>query len=265
MKKEESIPEMLERDLPELIDYVARENHVLEYRQNPDLVEKRLNAWHQFGLLTHTKMVRQVFLNELEGILTSWGLYDQVKEVLDEEVSGIRKGKLLEASMPLHDLGKIVVLGDDRVDREHEAISRDLIYEDYFMKKLTRLGLGRAHIDYLAECIASHDVVGKQIRDPFKHEGNLRLSYLSKKEALKRCKEISSKYQNNTEIGVYFICDLLGKTDIRLDAQDDESILRQEQEIERILREKELAPQLKKAVMQLPVNLKLAEIYLKSV
>ena len=257
------IPEVLEDQLPEIVKKIAEDNNVLPYIENPDFLEPRLYPWHQFGLLTHTKQVRKIFLREIDEKLKKWGLSAKIEEKLSEKIEKIEKKKLLEISIPLHDLGKILVYGSTELDREHELVSANLLSQDFLRTKLQNFGLSEAHINYIAKCIETHNILGKQLRNILKHAGNLRLDYVSESNIKPLCVELSKKYKDiKIEIGIFFFCDLLGKTSIRLDCKTDLELQNKEQEIEQTLKEKHLQPELKKAVMQLPVNLKLIKTYL---
>ena len=176
----------------------------------------------------------------------------------------VEKRKLLELSILLHDLGKILAAQNEEYNREHEALSRVLLYREFLKQKLFHLNLTDKQVYYLARCIEIHDVIGKQIRDRLKEKGNLNLTYLSSDEVIKMCKELMLRYHRiKSEVGILFLCDSLGKTDIRINARTDQELL--QKEIIETLKQKNLNPELKYAVMQLPLNIKLVEIYLKSI
>ncbi len=59
---EEKISDFMESELPNIIKKIAKDSNVNEFVNNPDFIEKRLEKWHQFGLLTHTKKARHIFL-----------------------------------------------------------------------------------------------------------------------------------------------------------------------------------------------------------
>ncbi len=266
MNSIQALADTLELELPEIITKIAIQYKIQPFIDNPDFFEKRLEKWHQFGLLSHTRKVRQVFLNELSSLLRIWNIYEKAESVLFQEIDGTKKKILLELSIILHDLGKIVVYGDTRTNREHEAASVQLIYQDFLDKKLTSLGLTAKQIEYIAKCIETHDVLGKQLRDELKHKDSLKLSFLSKPEVIEMCRALAEKYPDlKVEIGIYFLCDSLGKTDIRIAVSTDEELQQQELKIISTLSQRNLSPELKHAVMQLPSNLKLAQVYLNNI
>ena len=265
MKNIEEIPEILEKELPETIKKIAQNYSISTYINNPHFLDERLSSWHQFGLLTHSKKVRKVFLNELGGILKKKGLYEKIHDKLNQKVDNIKRKTLFEASIPLHDLGKILAYGDKRTNRSHESLSKYLISQDPLKKRLEDLDLSEEHINYLGRCIETHYVLGSRGRDKLNPAGNFKLDYISKENIGSFCESLSKEYSDiKTELGIFFLCDSLGKTDIRINAKTDLNITNQQKNIEQIIKERNLNPNLKKAVMQLPVNVKLAEIYLRS-
>lgn len=258
----EELPEKLEKGLSHLIRDIAKEHNISKYVQDQDFLEKRLHSWHQFGLLTHTKKVREVFLNELDSLLQDWKVYGSVKKELNRKVHGVKKSKLLEISMPLHDLGKILCYGDSRTNREHEKLSGFLMETSRISDLLDQSGLSSIHRSYIREYVETHDLIGKRIRDELKHEGKLRLDFLSNNEVKEKCRRLGDEQENiKFELGVYFLCDLLGKTDIRIEANNDAELVSKENWIEKTLSDRNLYPELKKAVLQLPVNIGLAKEY----
>ena len=258
------ISQELENQLPEMIKEIATKYSVQQYIQNPDFLEERLSSWHQFGLITHTKMVRDIYVNKLEDLIKKWGLDKLIKEQLNKEIDNIKKELLLNISIIFHDLGKIICLEDNRINREHEVASVKLLEESFLNRRLERYTLSKNQIDYIKRVIGTHDVLGKELRDKLKEEGLLNIKFLENSEVSKICKEISSKYSDvKLEVGIFFLCDLLGKTEFWDYFQEDS--ITPNRKIDCILTEKNLPPQLKKAINQLPLNIKLAEIYLKNI
>ncbi len=197
--------------------------------------------------------------------LKKWGLYDNIYRVFAKEIDGIKKKTLFELSILLHDLGKIVVFNVEKVDREHEFYSKELLSNDFLKKKFMILGLTKNQINYISRCIETHDLIGKEVRDKLKRDGNLNFNYVLTNGIKYLCDNISEKNRDiKVEIGIFFLCDLLAKTDIRIDADTDDEILQQESKIVKTLKERGLSSELKHAALQLSINLKIAEIYLKS-
>jgi len=261
----EEMTDRLEDQLPEIISLIGKSYGIKEYIENPDFLEDRLRPWHQFGIFTHSKNVRRLLSQGSIEYFERWGIYSEVRNVLGEEIDGVNKGTLLECSGLLHDLGKIICYGDTRTNREHEKASIALLYQDLLNGRLKSLGLSKNHVDSIANYIKINDGLGKGLRDKIKHEGKLTLDHLSGEEIMGDCRNLAGNYPDvKTEVGIFFLADSLGKTDIRINAETDQEIEWQKEDVKRILEERGLPHQLEGAIMQLPVTIKLAEVYLKN-
>ena len=193
--------------------------------------------------------------------MKSWGLHNKLRKNLKQNVSEADKYGLFDISITLHDLGKIVCNNDSSRNRNHEKESANLL--DYFKKRLVGLGLSKLSLNYLKRCIETHDVIGKEIRDEMTEEGNFSFSVLSNKKTKELCQKIAKKYPDvKWETGFYFLCDSLGKTDIRIIARNDLELSEAENSVIKIIKQRNLNPQIRYAAIQLPLNIKLAEIYL---
>ncbi len=259
------IAETLDKNLPDIIINVAKRYEVAEYQSNPDFLEPRMYSWHQFGLLTHTRKVRDYFRDSMDFKLTKWGVYSEVERSLNVRIGDIRKKDLLEAAILLHDLGKIPSLGDTRINRVHEMMSLKLLEENPIKEILASYNLTKDQINYLGYCVKAHDVLGKEIRDKLKHQGNLNFSYLGSVSRSSIIQNTDLDKEMLSEIGVFFLCDTMGKTDIYINAASDEEINLKKKQIESLLESRGLPNQLVNAVMQFPVSIKLSEIYFKSI
>lgn len=251
-----NIAQMLDMELPKIIIQIARENNISEYVKNPDFKDIRLNEWHQYGLLTHTRKVRQAFLFELNPLLINWGLYPAIERYLSKDINGIDKKELFEASIIIHDLGKIVCLHERGENIKHEVASAELVDEEFLKDKLTKYGLNRKQLDYLKTCVKTHDVFGRQIRNELKESGKLNLEYLAEKEVRKICQNLALKYSDvGLEIGLFFICDSLGKLNGKLYSENEREIIKQ-------LKKNGLPLDLKSGILQHPINMELSRVYL---
>ena len=103
MNSIDSFPEFLDEELPGIIRKIAIAYNIQPFINDPDFLEERLKKWHQFGVLSHTKKVRQVFLSELDNFLKQWDIFEEIQKNLNEEIDGTKKQKLFEMSSPLHD------------------------------------------------------------------------------------------------------------------------------------------------------------------
>ncbi len=265
----DKVAQKLDDDLSMIVGDIAKDKNIEDFIEDVDLLEERLKKWHQFGLVTHMRKVREAFNDEIWGFLDKWGVRDRVERELSESIDGVSKKILLEISIMLHDLGKIVCHGDESVNRGHEMASRELLQEGYLGGKLEGYGLTVKQIEYISRCVETHFSLGQEMRDALKHKGLLNMEYLgsvdNKREIDRLCLRISEKYEDvKIEIGVFFLADCLGKTDVRGGLEVfDRGVAegRAREEIER----KGLPSELINAVMQLPLSVKLAEKYLKGV
>lgn len=252
----ENLAQLIEDNLPTLINRIATNNSSAPYIQNPDYLEDRLLKWHQFGIVTHSKMVRKAFLEESRDYLKAWGVYDKILNHLSIPISSIEKKLLFEISIPLHDLGKVIVSNSKEKNRSHEVYSANLLHE-HFSDYLKGLGLLDPHLNYISECIKTHAVLGKEVRDKLNDDNLFNLDL--KNNCVLPFQDLANKYKNvQLELGLFFLCDCLGKTDIRVPKDTSD------QEIYNLLKSRNIDNNLIGAIKQLPINLLLSESYLKS-
>jgi len=265
-KKFGEISNSLSEQLPEIIKRIAKDNNIPEYAENPDFFDGRMKKWHQYGLLTHTLKTRTAFLGRLETILKDTGLYPEIERGLQEKIGEVNKKTLLEISILLHDLGKINCLYKNSENREHEIVSAYLVDAEFLRNKLSAMGLEKDHREYIRRYIETHDVIGKRIRDELKHKGKLNLEYIDSDEVKIMCKNLSREYSDvKLEIGVFFICDSLGKLNAGINPETDLQTVESERKIIEVIKNKRLYEELRFGVMQQPVNLKLGQTYLNEV
>lgn len=258
------IANKLEKQLPELIVQIAKQYNIKPFIENPNFAEPRLVKWHQFGLLEHTQRVRDAYLTKTDTFLEDFGITKIVDNHFYNKINGLTKYDLLDISIPLHDLGKIVVYSDSRTNREHELLSALLMEENILKNFLNKTSLSREHLSYIKSCVELHDVLGKKLRDELKHSGKLKPEFLFSDETKSLCNKIAKDNSEfKYEIGIYFLCDSLGKTNVLIPYENDSVVY--EKKIISELERKKLLPDLKFGVMQLPINLKLAELYLKTI
>ncbi len=245
-----TIAESLESELPLIITQIAQSKGIKEYL-NPNFYDTRLKKWHQYGLLEHSRKVRETYLGEANDFLTRWDLYDRVQRYLAEGIEGRTKKELFEVSIPLHDLGKILCLDLIGEDRAHEQQSVILMCEELAKKRLVHFGIAGQQLEYVKGCVENHEIIAKQIRRGLRHLGKFELEYVRGEEVRQRCLSVLVNNPFKVEAGLFFLCDTLGKTEVR-------SL----EEFKRLFRQKNLAPELQNAVRQLPVSLELAKVYL---
>lgn len=241
--------------------------------ENPDDFLEHEPNWHQWGIITHTKMFEKFYREEIPRYLKQWGLSDKFQKQMSEQIDGLTKDQLLNIAILLHDLGKFTERKLKREEdgsistsfKNHEAVSGKIIRTPEFSKMLKQeYGLTEAQIEYIACCAEMHYELGI-VRDEAKKSAfGYTLTFVRSDEFKNRAKQIMAQYPDfQLEIGVLFLADSLAKTDIRIEADTDEQIDSQDELIKETLAQRGLNPQLIKAVKQLPVNLAVAEAYLK--
>lgn len=249
----------IQSKLPEIISSIAGCYSINEYRENPDYFDPRLIKWHEFGLLTHTNKVLQAYNSEAFKFLDSWNLKKNILKYMNQSNTNFSKDDLFKISILFHDFGKIVSLNSMERDRKHELESSKLIDSSILKEKFDNIGLNSSQIDYIKRCIETHAILGKNLRDELSESGNLNLESLSSSNFKKFCKDTKSKYSDvYSELGIFFLCDCLGKTDYRGNYSS-------EKDIENYLHKRKLPYQLKSGIMQIPFNLKISENYLREV
>jgi hypothetical protein len=245
-----TIAESLESELPLIISQIARSKGIEDYN-NPYFSDPRLKKWHQYGILKHSKKVREAYLGEANDFLRQWGFYSKVEDYFKSKIGNRTKKELFEISIPLHDLGKILCLGVLGEDRAHESQSVALMREDEIKGILTNYGLAAQQQEYLAGCVENHEIIAKQVRRDLRHKKKFELEYVVGEEVKQICLSVLENNSFKVEAGLFFLCDTLGKTEIR-----------SMEEFAKYFRQKNLNSELQNAVRQFPISLELAKIYL---
>jgi hypothetical protein len=243
------------------------------FRRNPDDPREHFTNWHQFGIVTHTHKVVEVYTSAAWDYLASWGIAGDVEHALSTMIDGVAKVELLEISLPLHDLGKfardIKYVGGSWLPDfdDHEAKSERLILAEGPVRDLLRAGgLSEDQIHYVARCAGLHFELG-QMRYEARHSAaGYTLAFVSSERCRLACRRIALKFPESApEIGVLFLCDSLTKTDIVIEVQTDEEIEAHTEWIKSEIQERGLDPRLIAAVKQRPVNIAVARKYLEMV
>lgn len=244
------------------------------FKENPDDPKEHDPCWHQFGIITHTRKFYEFHQTKTQKYLRQWNIDQPVKRNLSKQIARRTKSELLEISVPLHDLGKLrrgfkQKHGKLTPDYHgHWGKSKKLIMENGQIRNMLRetYELTDSQVAYIAECADLHYELGK-VRD--KAEGTGRrytIAFVQSEECKKACASIAEKFPEfKQEIGIMFLGDSLAKTDIEIYAKTDKDIEDLTDEIEQILQKRGLKAQLKAAVKERPVNIALAETYLKLV
>lgn len=243
----------------------------LSFYNNPDNPLEHQPSWHQWGIVTHVFMFEKFYRDEVPPMLDSWGVAQPAGEHFAEKVDGVSKGELLRVAILLHDIGKFTTRRFKRDGNGwnfvgHEAESGRIIREGSARKILEEHGLSDEQIEYVAMCADLHFELGI-VRNKAKiSKGGYSMEFANSESLARICNEIQSKYPDfKWEIGVLFLADSLAKTDETVAADSDQEILEQQDAVRQRLQKMGLRPELAGAVLQQPVNMKVAEIYLKTI
>lgn len=253
-----------------IIDRPENENFI----NNPDDPKEHVINWHQFGIITHTYHVLKAFKIDTPKLIAEWKLESQVNPKLNELIDGKFKSELIEIGIVLHDIGKFARNFKEENGKlehnfyGHEATSERLIKADTYIFKVLNVDLGytNSQIEYIGRIAGLHFELGKSRDAARKASHGYSIAFAKSDECTSSCIDISSRFtQFKEEIGILFLCDSLGKTDIRINAETDGDIALQDPFIKQILEERKLNPSLIAAIKQLPVNIAIVKRYLEIV
>lgn len=271
---------MLEK-LPQIARQVMKQNkngeHGIgkDFYDNPDSVDLHEPNWHQWGVITHTKKVVEAYTGpEVRKYLEEWGIKREVDKSLSEEVDGIPKAELVKLGLALHDVGKFIggttidpQTGKEKITyQNHETASGEIINNGLVKKILEEeFGFTEKQIVYIGKCAELHFKLG-DLRDSAKNShAKYSMRYTETPEFTEQVKAYQRAYpEYATEIGLMFLCDSLGKTELRINGDSDEKIEQERANVEEKLRQKQLNGRLVNCVLQLPINIKVAQLYLQS-
>lgn len=287
---DDSMEQKLLNSLPGFAKEIVNSRYVSDprYREgfadNLDSTEYHDKEWHRWGIITHTKKVLEMYHNKAKELLTDWKT--EIEAHFDEKVDGITKEDLFVLAILLHDIGKFAKewKNGKYSMKNHAEISRELILDKegsiYRYLKET-LGLTPDQIKYIATVAGIHYELG-EVRSQA-GEGVLGYSLaFVRSDAFKkgvdavkdRIKKYNIKFETyKVEIGVFFLVDSLGKTDILLGKiiaekifeKDDAAIESLTSEAENEIGKRNLSADLIKAVKQIPVNIAIAKRYFQLV
>ncbi|MBK8735779.1 MAG: hypothetical protein IPL98_07715 [Saprospiraceae bacterium] len=114
------------------------------FQINPDDPNEHVSNWHQFGIITHTKVVLDAYITTISEYFIEWQVEDKIKSKLAVKIDNIAKYDLIKIGIILH-IGKFARNFKSEGGKfehnfyGHEAISENLIiYEDSFIHKLLK-------------------------------------------------------------------------------------------------------------------------------
>lgn len=242
------------------------------FAQHPNDPLEHAPSWHQFGIVEHSKRFHESMKGSVLDYVEKWGLTEPVEKVLSEEIDGVSKKELLSITALLHDIGKFTARTvEDEPDgsaqlhfEDHEAESGRLIRSDPLQGYLSTHGLTLDQIEYIARGAELHFELGKMRRIAKATEGGYTMQFVDTPEYTDAIDDIISSHPDFAiEIGLQFIADAQSKSEEFSEASDDAGIELDRPILAEKLAAKGLNSKLIAQALQLPVNLKVAEVYLK--
>lgn len=263
--------DIINKNMPEiakkivLVESKLPEKEKQEFLKDIDSYYEHEPKWHQWGIITHSRKCSEEYEKYVSENLNGSKLLGEFKK---QEIEGMPKYQLLRVLAPLHDIGKLLKGPKDKNGRfqfgEHEKESKRIIISDYIYPLLRENGLKKSQIKYIADVAENHGFLG-EIRQKLKKSDkgycfdNLNNGDLE--EILTSKVSLSDKF--NIEKGIFFVVDSLAKTEFQIKANSDSEVKEKIPEINKNLKEKNLSPDFIEAVLQQPINLHLAEKYIK--
>lgn len=225
--------------------------------------------WHQFGIVSHLRRAERAYQYEVMDLLAKWGVEQMIAEVMEQEIDHMTRRELLRICLLLHDVGKFTKRRTGTVRgrfRGHEGDSGVIIRGEGTVNNwLKRYGFTKHQIAYIADCAALHYELGKVRNEAIQFPMGYSMAFAKSSTFYKVALSIMRAHPDlAVEIGILFLADNLSKVELRLvDASSDALISSQQSAIESELRTHNLPLSLAAAVLQLPVNIAIAEEYLK--
>lgn len=215
------IVEALDAELPEIASEVIRRHldagdpATREFLMHPDGREQHQTRWHQWGIITHTRVFLRHFDRDIPTYLREWGVWQATDGVLAQTIDGASRWELLRVGILLHDIGKFGARfrGPRRFHfTGHEDLSGRIIRDEL---QLERFGLTAAQAEYVAEVAEDHFVLG-QIRRKIRELGDYDENFARSPRFWDTADRIKLEHPDDfVEIGVLFLGDSLAKADPR--------------------------------------------------
>ncbi len=213
------IVDSLNAQLPDIASDVIRRHldpadpATRDFLLHPDAREQHQTRWHQWGIITHTRVFLRHFGTDIPGYLREWDLWDAVNDVLSETIDGVTRWDLLRIGILLHDIGKFGARfhGGTRFHfTGHEDVSGRIIREEL---QLEDYGLTVAQAEYAATVAEDHFVLG-QMRRRARDLGGYNEGFAHSPEFRIIAGRIKHEHPADfVEIGVLFLGDSLAKAD----------------------------------------------------
>lgn len=207
----------IDRALPDLARRVIAAHldlsnpHNAAFYEHPDAREHHQMNWHQWGIISHTRILLQHFESTLPPLLEEWGLRQAVDRILQAPIDGVSKWSLLRVSILLHDIGKFAARrrGRNRFHFSgHERMSGRIVRTEI---DLSARGLSDAQAEYVAVTAEDHFVLG-EIRRRMRDLGEYDMSWVCGPAFAREAAAIRVAHPDDAvEIGVLFLGDSLAK------------------------------------------------------
>ena len=256
----EKLPALGKDIIASSLDLSIPENQ--RFFEQPDAVEEHSPKWHQWGIVSHSKMFGKMYQEQIPKYLEQFGAAEFVDQTLSEDIDGRSRRELISIGGALHDLGKfsrrkIRKEKDGTTSytfKEHEYESGKLIRSEAVSQILkTEYGLSDAQVEYVARCAELHFELGSVRAEAFHSPLGLTEEYAHSQMYRDRIAKIKEQFSGfETEIGVLFLADTLSKTEFL-----------QVEGAEEIIKQKGLNPDLMITVKQLPTTTLMVETYFK--
>ncbi len=240
---------------------------------NPDDPKEHMPKWHQWGIITHTKMSEKSYREEVPKYLNQWGILNKVKLETSEKIDNISKDQLLRIAILFHDLGKfskrkLKYKENTPVSfsyKNHEIASGKIIRDVKFSEMLKQeYSLTNAQIEYVARCAELHSELDLIRSKDKKSDTGYNFTFVNSDLFNKYVEQFCLQHPSyQMEIGLIFFVDSLSKTEIRIEARTDQEVETKNQSIKRLLQKRGLNSELIEAVKQLPISFSVAEKYLR--
>lgn len=179
----------------------------IDFILNPDSSKNHARMWHQWGVVTHTRMVEKAYRERaIEYKKIKGG--EKIEQLLLKKIDGKEKSELIKIALTLHDLGKFTnrTQGKDGIFyfNNHELASRDIIQSSYFDMLENEYFLSKSQRDYIARIAETHYVF-QNMREIAKQKSSYNMAFLQSEDFKNICKELKEKYPDvSLEIGVSF-------------------------------------------------------------
>lgn len=211
----------IDRELPRLARDIITAHLDLDDPMNaaflahPDGREQHQMQWHQWGIISHTRMFLVALDRDVPRILREWGLWPAARTILARPIDGATRWDLLRVAVMLHDIGKFGARTHGHTGFHfggHERLSGQIVRERVH---LDRYGLTGVQREYVARAAEDHFVLGVA-RKRARERGRYSVEFAESEEFAALALAIKAAHPDDfCEIGALFLGDSLAKIDLR--------------------------------------------------